>query len=180
MPRQHKPVRTPTIVGCSAVFLSLLWSARSRSRRKRDGALATDVSRHAADPARTERVRANARRTASPTCIPSTSTRFAPALRQSNTAPDLFNPHSAKGSGHAGTLRGFLHRDLYDACPHALVARAHVRGRGQASYKSKHPRTNPPSIARVHSVVGFRGCAPGSSMASIRVPTRNVRFRTVT
>src|SRR5258708_6647122 len=41
------------------------------------------------------------------------------------------------------------------------------------------PRTNPPSIARVHSVVGLRGCAPGSSMASIRVPTRNVLFRTV-
>ncbi|MEA3098568.1 MAG: hypothetical protein QOF74_2808, partial [Caballeronia mineralivorans] len=38
----------------------------------------------------------NARRTASPTCIPSTSTRFAPALRQSNTAPDLFNPHRLK------------------------------------------------------------------------------------
>ena len=70
-----------------------------------------------------------------------TSTRFAPALRHSNIARNLFNPHSAKRSGHAGTLRGFLHRGLYDACPHAPVARAHVRGRGQASYKPKHLRT---------------------------------------
>ena len=30
---------------------------------------------------------------------------------------------------------------LYDACPHAPVARAHVRGRGQASYKPKQHET---------------------------------------
>src|SRR5258708_1982446 len=82
----------------------------------------------------------NAGRTASLRSIPSTSTRLAPALRQSNVARNLFNPHSAKGSGRAGTLRGFLPRGLYDACPHAPVARAHVRGRGQASYKPKQTR----------------------------------------
>jgi hypothetical protein len=30
---------------------------------------------------------------------------------------------------------------LYDACPHAPVARAHAHGQGQASYKSKQSQT---------------------------------------
>jgi hypothetical protein len=34
-------------------------------------------------------------------------------------------------------VNGSFGLDLYDACPDAPVARAHVRGRGQAPYKSK-------------------------------------------